>query len=55
MAQKRKRKVGKKRVIRSRDPFWRLRRALGGNRVESRKAYRRGAARASARKQIDDA
>lgn len=54
VAQKRRKKAGKKRVIRSRDPFWRLRRALGGSRVESRKAYRRSASRAATRNQIDD-
>ncbi|MYF85363.1 MAG: hypothetical protein F4027_00160 [Rhodospirillaceae bacterium] len=54
MAIKRKRKKGARKVLRSRDPFWRLRRALGGGRVESGRAYRRPAARMAARKEIDD-
>lgn len=54
MAIKRKRKKGVKKIVRSRDPFWRLRRALGGNRVESGRAYRRPSARKSTRKEIDD-
>ena len=54
MAIKRKRKKGVKKIVRSRDPFWRLRHALGGNRVESGRAYRRPSARKTARKDIDD-
>ena len=54
MAVKRKRKKGVRKVVRSRDPFWRLRRALGGGRVESGRAYRRPAVRGAARKEIDD-
>ena len=54
MAIKRKRKKGTKKVVRSRDPFWRLRRAMGGSRVESGRAYRRPSARTAARKEIDD-
>ena len=54
MAINRKRKKGARKVVRSRDPFWRLRRALGGSRVESGRAYRRAAVRAAARKEIDD-
>lgn len=54
MATKRRKKAGKKRVVKARDPFWRLRRALGRGRVESRKGYRRPASRISARKLIGD-
>ena len=54
MAVKRKRKKRVKKAVRSRDPFWRLRHALGGGRVESGRAYRRPAARTAARKEIDD-
>ena len=54
MAIKRKRKKGVKKIVRSRDPFWRLRRALGGNRVESGRDYRRPSARKTTRKEIDD-
>ncbi len=54
MAVKRKRKKRVKKAVRSRDPFWRLRRALGGGRVESGRAYRRPAARTATRKEIDD-
>ena len=54
MTIKRKRKKGTKKVVRSRDPFWRLRRAMGGSRVESGRAYRRPSARTAARKEIDD-
>lgn len=43
-----------KKVVRSRDPFWRLRRALGGGRVESGRAYRRPSARMAARREVDD-
>ena len=50
----RKKKKAKRKIVRARDPFWRLRRALGTSRVESAKAYRRPAARSAARKQIDD-
>ncbi|MDE0704030.1 MAG: hypothetical protein OXH59_09930 [Rhodospirillaceae bacterium] len=54
MTVKRKRKKGARKIVRSRDPFWRLRRALGGGRVKSGRAYRRPAARTAARKEIDD-
>ena len=54
MANKRKRKKRIKRAVRSRDPFWRLRRALGSGRVESGMAYRRPAVRIAAQKEIDD-
>jgi len=56
MAGKRRKKKKKTAVAaRSRDPFWRVRRAFGSARVASRKTYRRPSARLAARKQIDDA
>ena len=54
MALKRKKRKSLRRAARPRDPFWRLRRILGGSRVESGRTYRRPAARAAARKEIDD-
>ena len=43
MAKKRKRM--RKRPARPRDPFWRLRRALGERKVRNRRAYDRAGAR----------
>ena len=54
MASKRKKKSAGTRVIRTRDPYWRVRRALGTSRVENRKAHRRSSSRAVARKVMDD-
>lgn len=55
MGTKRKKRKRTKRLVAARDPYWRVRRALGSSRVESRKAYRRAATRDATRRLLDDA
>jgi hypothetical protein len=54
MTRKKKKMTHPARPKRPRDPFWRLRHALGSRRVADKKGYSRGANRAATRRSLEE-
>jgi hypothetical protein len=54
MTRKKKKMTHRAKPKSSRDPFWRVRRALGSRRVEDAKGYSRKANRAATRRSLEE-